>query len=74
VEVIRLGLSLLINWDLKMYYEPNDVPAQARSTALNEELGQIEYIFSDKVGMESLDRQVLVRKHTCICPCTEYTV
>ena len=68
MEVIRLGLSLLINWDLKMYYEPNDVPAQARSTALNEELGQIEYIFSDKVGMESLD----VRKHTCMCPCTEY--
>lgn len=49
VEMIRLFLSLLINWDLKMYYEPEDVPAIARSTALNEELGQIEYIFSDKV-------------------------
>ena len=32
-----------------MYYEPNDVPAVARTTTLNEELGQIEYIFSDKV-------------------------
>ena len=30
VEVIRLGLSLLINWDIKMYYEPNDVPAISR--------------------------------------------
>ena len=50
VEMIRLGLSLFINWDLKMYYEPEDVPAIARTTALNEELGQIEYIFSDKVG------------------------
>lgn len=49
VEGIRLGLSLLINWDIKMYYAPEDVPAIARSTALNEELGQIEYIFSDKV-------------------------
>ena len=49
VEMIRLGLSLLINWDLKMYYEVNDIPAQARTTTLNEELGQIEYIFSDKV-------------------------
>ena len=49
VETIRLGLSLLINWDVKMYYEPEDVPAIARTTALNEELGQIEYIFSDKV-------------------------
>lgn len=33
-----------------MYYEVNDNPAKARSTSLNEELGQIEYIFSDKTG------------------------
>lgn len=33
-----------------MYYEVNDSPAKARSTSLNEELGQIEYIFSDKTG------------------------
>ena len=32
-----------------MYYEPEDVPPIARTTTLNEELGQIEYIFSDKV-------------------------
>ena len=49
VEMIRLWQSLLINWDEKMYYEVNDIPAQARTTTLNEELGQIEYIFSDKV-------------------------
>ena len=28
----------------------NDTPARARTTTLNEELGQIEYIFSDKTG------------------------
>jgi len=50
VEIIRLGLSIFINLDLKMYHPPEDVPAVARTTALNEELGQIEYIFSDKVG------------------------
>ncbi|XP_053405504.1 phospholipid-transporting ATPase ID-like isoform X2 [Mercenaria mercenaria] len=50
VEIIRMGNSLLINWDSKMYYEPKDDPAKARTTALNEELGQIEYIFSDKTG------------------------
>lgn len=49
MEIIRLGQSLLINWDRKMYYEPEDVPAIAQTTTLNEELGQIEYIFSDKV-------------------------
>lgn len=50
VEIIRMGNSLLINWDSKMYYEVKDDPAKARTTALNEELGQIEYIFSDKTG------------------------
>lgn len=33
-----------------MYYAPKDAPARARTTTLNEELGQIEYIFSDKTG------------------------
>ncbi|KAK5605218.1 Phospholipid-transporting ATPase ID [Crenichthys baileyi] len=50
VEVIRLGNSFFINWDRKMYYPKNDTPAQARTTTLNEELGQIKYIFSDKTG------------------------
>ena len=33
-----------------MYYEPTDTPAMARTSNLNEELGQIKYIFSDKTG------------------------
>ncbi|GAB1286839.1 Phospholipid-transporting ATPase [Apodemus speciosus] len=50
VEVIRLGHSYFINWDRKMYYAVKAMPAEARTTTLNEELGQIEYIFSDKTG------------------------
>jgi len=50
VEVIRLYQSFLINWDLKMFHEASGTPAKARTTTLNEELGQIEYIFSDKTG------------------------
>uniref|UniRef100_S4RDT0 Phospholipid-transporting ATPase n=1 Tax=Petromyzon marinus TaxID=7757 RepID=S4RDT0_PETMA len=50
VEVIRLGHSYFINWDRKMYYGKRDTPAEVRTTTLNEELGQIEYIFSDKTG------------------------
>lgn len=48
--MIRLAQSFLINWDDKMYYAKNDTPARARTTTLNEELGQIQYIFSDKTG------------------------
>ncbi|XP_047227636.1 phospholipid-transporting ATPase ID-like [Girardinichthys multiradiatus] len=50
VEMIRLGNSFFIDWDRKMYYLKKDTPAQARTTSLNEELGQIKYIFSDKTG------------------------
>ncbi|XP_018319213.1 probable phospholipid-transporting ATPase IM isoform X3 [Agrilus planipennis] len=50
VEVIRFVQSFLINWDEKMYYEITSTPAKARTTSLNEELGQVEYIFSDKTG------------------------
>ena len=49
MEAIRLGQSLLINQDLKMHYEPEDIPVIARTTTFNKELGQIEYIFLDKV-------------------------
>ena len=50
VEVIRLFLSFLINWDNEMYDTETGTGAKARNTTLNEELGQIEYIFSDKTG------------------------
>ncbi|XP_062869728.1 phospholipid-transporting ATPase ID [Trichomycterus rosablanca] len=50
VEILRLGNSYFIDWDRKMYHAKSDTPAQARTTTLNEELGQIKYIFSDKTG------------------------
>lgn len=30
VEIIRLGQSFLINWDVEMYHEETDTPALAR--------------------------------------------
>ncbi|XP_061881093.1 phospholipid-transporting ATPase ID-like [Entelurus aequoreus] len=50
VEFIRLGNSFYIDWDRKMYHGRSDTPAEARTTTLNEELGQIKYVFSDKTG------------------------
>ncbi|XP_062848850.1 phospholipid-transporting ATPase ID [Trichomycterus rosablanca] len=50
LEVIRLGHSYFINWDRRMFCNHTNTPAEARSTTLNEELGQVEYIFSDKTG------------------------
>ena len=50
VEVIRLFLSKLIDWDREMYDVKSNTHAKARTTTLNEELGQIQYVFSDKTG------------------------
>lgn len=58
VEVIRLGHSYFINWDKKMFCAKKRTPAEARTTTLNEELGQVEYIFSDKTG--TLTQNIMV--------------
>ena len=50
LEVIRLFHSKLIDWDQEMYDPQTDTWAKANATNLNEELGQIQYIFSDKTG------------------------
>ncbi|XP_069865527.1 phospholipid-transporting ATPase FetA-like [Dipodomys merriami] len=50
IEIIRLGNSYYINWDRKMFYAPKNTPAQARTTTLNDGLGQVQYVFSDKTG------------------------
>uniref|UniRef100_A0A8C3J2R0 Phospholipid-transporting ATPase n=1 Tax=Calidris pygmaea TaxID=425635 RepID=A0A8C3J2R0_9CHAR len=63
-EFIYLVNSFFINWDLEMYYAAKDIPAKARSTSLNDQLGQIEYIFSDKTG--TLTQNVMTFKKCCI--------
>jgi len=50
IEFVRLLQSKWIDWDINMYYQTNNLPANVRTTTLNEELGQIQYIFSDKTG------------------------
>eukprot|EP00842_Homolaphlyctis_polyrhiza_P000201 jgi/Hompol1/1181/HPOL_004937-RA len=57
MEFVRYSLGALINTDLDMYYEVTDTPATARTSSLVEELGQIDYIFSDKTG--TLTRNIM---------------
>ncbi|XP_059015277.1 phospholipid-transporting ATPase IK isoform X1 [Mustela lutreola] len=64
VEFIYLGNSMFINWDVEMYYAPQDQPARARSTSLNDQLGQVQYVFSDKTG--TLTQNIMTFKKCCI--------
>ncbi|MFS8029338.1 putative P-type phospholipid transporter [Helianthus anomalus] len=51
IEMIKFIQSTkFINNDLRMYHSETNTPALARTSNLNEELGQVEYIFSDKTG------------------------
>jgi P-type E1-E2 ATPase len=48
--VKMLQARLIIEQDLGMYHKESDTPAIAKTSSLNEELGMVEYIFSDKTG------------------------
>lgn len=57
VEIIKYYQAYMIGSDLDMYYADSDTPTGVRTSSLVEELGQIDYIFSDKTG--TLTRNVM---------------
>lgn len=50
IEVVKVLQAMFINQDLQMYDEETGKPAHARTSNLNEELGQVDTILSDKTG------------------------
>ncbi|KAJ5513123.1 ATPase P-type K/Mg/Cd/Cu/Zn/Na/Ca/Na/H-transporter [Penicillium fimorum] len=49
MEIVKVVQMLLLN-DIDMYDPETDTPLEARTSTINEELGQVSYIFSDKTG------------------------
>eukprot|EP00903_Cladosiphon_okamuranus_P011458 g10792.t1 len=47
---IPISLYVSMNFDLDMYHAESDTPARVRTMNLNEDLGQVSHIFSDKTG------------------------
>ncbi|XP_048844718.1 phospholipid-transporting ATPase IF isoform X5 [Brienomyrus brachyistius] len=50
VEMQKFLGSFFIGWDLDLYHIESDQKAQVNTSDLNEELGQVEYVFTDKTG------------------------
>ncbi len=56
IEFVKLFQSYFINKDKLMYSELRHKYSNVRSSSLNEELGQIEYVFTDKTGTLTLNQ------------------
>ena len=50
IEIIKTCQAFFIYSDSEMYYEKLDYPCTPKSWNISDDLGQIEYIFSDKTG------------------------
>ena len=50
LEIIRTAQAFFIYSDVLMYYETLDYPCTPKSWNISDDVGQIEYIFSDKTG------------------------
>lgn len=50
LEFVKYWQAYFIEQDLDMYDAASDTPALVRSSALNEDLGRVHHIFTDKTG------------------------
>ena len=50
LEVVKFLQAFFITWDYRIYDMEKDMATKVQSSNLNEELGQVNYVFSDKTG------------------------
>lgn len=50
IEIVKTIQAYFIAQDIDMYYTPSDAPCVPKTWNISDDLGQIEYIFSDKTG------------------------
>lgn len=64
IELYRVFGAIFMKSDLRLYDEETDQPCEVNASNLNEDLGQINILFSDKTGTLTKNQMIFLRCHT----------